>query len=551
MPESTRLVKPAFLWFSILALLTAGPLLGSGYLLLLDWPSGPRFPHTGFFPDPARGVIGNAAPLNALHALVRDLYVYLPDKVFLIAPILLGGLGVSRFARNRLNTGIWAGILGGTLFVINPWVIDRYLSGHLHLLLGYSLLPWAVAPLFDAIESPSLKKAAAAGGWLFALSVIDLHVAGMYTLLLVACYLAVPSSRRLLLAAASLVLAALLCAYWLAPALLTPPDILVGEADLAVYASRPRGLQVLPTLVAMYGFWRNEFLGPAARIPALFLLLVPILSLVALGVRRSLSFERRRRFVIVLLVSSLVALLLAAGDSFPPTAEIFRWVFDHVPPFRIYREPQKFLALLILAYAVFLAVGVGVVLERANPWWRGVAIGMSAMIVLIYGYTAFWGFWRQVELSQYPTDWYVAERYLQQSGDDERLLILPWHLYAVWSFSDGRIVANPARSFFSHDPLVNPEAGFESVPTQSPDPAARAVAHLLEDRRTLSSLGRELAQLGVGYVALLREVDFWSYRFLRRDPNLTILYEGRKILLVRNEVTRSVAPVALWGENVG
>jgi hypothetical protein len=203
--------------------------------------------------------------------------------------------------------------------------------------------------------------------------------------------------------------------------------------------------------------------------------------------------------------------------------------------FRIYREPQKFLALVVLAYAMFFSVGLGFVLTRVDRWWRAIAIGTAGVIVLVYGYTALWGFWGQLELSRYPTDWYVAERLMQDRGDEGRLVVFPWHLYAVWTFSDGRIVANPALSFFSHDPLVNPEAGFPSAPIQSPDPAARAVTLLLEDRSRRETLGQQLAPLGVRYVALLREIDPWNYRFLRRDPNLTLLYEGERLLLFQND----------------
>src|SRR4051812_46112676 len=45
-------------WFGGIALLVAAPLLGGGYLLLLDFPSGPRFPHVPVFPLPSSGVVG-------------------------------------------------------------------------------------------------------------------------------------------------------------------------------------------------------------------------------------------------------------------------------------------------------------------------------------------------------------------------------------------------------------------------------------------------------------------------------------------------------------
>jgi hypothetical protein len=522
-------------WFTALALAVAGPLLSfSGYLLLLDWPSGPRFPRVDFFPDPSTGAIGNTAPLDALHAGLRGVHQYLPDKVFLIAPILLGGIGVYRFVRSRLGVTAWGGILGGTLFVVNPWVIDRYLSGHLHILLAYSLLPWALIPLFDSIRQPGIRPALLAGVLLAALGVIDLHIAGMYALLAVVALLTSPTPRRVGYAAAAMGLGAFLSAWWLIPTMLSPPGIRVGAADLAVYASRPHGYGVLPALGAMYGFWRNEFVGPAGRSPALYLLLIPILGLVGLGTVRMLSANPARRFAVVLAGIALLALLLAAGTSFPPTAGAFRWLFEHIATMRIYREPQKFLALVILAYAVFAAVGLYVVV-LARPGLVSVGVvGLALTAVVGYGYTQLGGLWGQVHLSRYPRDWYAAERVLGQANHRGRIVVFPWHLYAVWSFSDGRIVANPASSFFSGDVLVNPEPGFAQVPSQSTDPTVRFITHTL-DKAQRNHVTPRLARVGIRYVTLLREVDHWNYRFLRRQPDLNPMYEGTRLILFENE----------------
>jgi hypothetical protein len=533
LPPGTRSTVAPAAWFAALSLTVAGPLLGGGYLLLLDWPSGPRFPEVEFLPSATSGGIANTAPLNALHAWLRSLHLYLPDKLFLVAPILLGGFGIYRFVRSRLEVGPMGAILGGTLFMVNPWVIDRYLSGHLHLLLAYSLLPWALFHLFDGMQEPSLARALWSGAWLVALGMIDLHIAGMYALLAVVALLAAPSPRRVLYTVGALSLATVLSAWWLGPALVSPPALEVGPGDLAAYASRPRGYEVLPTLAAMYGFWRNEFVGPAGRIAGLQLLLIPMLSLAAIGLFRLLRRDGAKRFSVVIAMTAGLALLLAGGTSFPPTAGVFRWLFDNILAVRIYREPQKFLALVVLAYALFAAVGLHALLAGRAAWIARTAFGAAVAAVLTYGYTLLGGFWGQVHLSHYPRDWYTAQRVISKGTEDGRLLVFPWHLYAVWSFSDGRIVANPASSFFAGDVLINPEAGFPYMPAQADDATVQYVADLLEERPG-DRFGHRLASVDVRYVALLREVNYWDYRFLRRQRDLDLLYEGTHLAIFRN-----------------
>lgn len=521
-------------WFAVLALGVAGPLLGGGYLLLLDFPSGPRFGSSvPILPLPSSGDLGNGLPLAALHALLRTVHPLLPDKVFLLSPILLGGAGLYRLARSRLGVDPLPALYGATLFVANPFVRDRYLAGHLYFLLDYALLPWALAPLHDALRGKSRRAAPLVALWLAGLAAVDIHVAGLYGILVLSAIVAAPKGR-LLLGGVALGLAAVLSAFWLLPAAFSTPGTGIGPADLAVYASRPAGVAVLPALASMHGFWRDEFPSAAERFPALYLLLIPILGLALTGAVRMLSWRDQRRFGATLSVTAALGLLLAAGTAFPPTAGVFRWLFDHVPLFGVYREPQKFLALVVLAYAIFGSVGVAAVLPQPDRRTGQRVVPILALgAVLAYGAGMFWGFGGEVRPAGYPEGWSEAERVMEESGPG-RLLVLPWELYAVWSFSDGRIVANPAGSFFSREVLTAGEAGFDEVPPQSPDPFRRYVATVLERRREVKSFGHLMAPLSVRYVAWMREADWEAYRFLERQPDLRLVFRDEQISVYEN-----------------
>jgi hypothetical protein len=540
--QDTRRAVPVGAWFLALALVVAGPLLGGGHLLLLDYPSGPQFPQVTAFPLPSSGDIGNGIPLLGALALLKEIHVFLPDKLLLIAPIVLGGTGVYRFVRLRLEASPFAAAYGGTLFVVNPFVYDRYMSGHLFFLLAYSLLPWALSPLFALTRRPSLRVAVAIALWFVALGAIDLHVLGVYALLTLLAASVAPSRLRLAFGAAAIGVGALASAYWFLPSLFTDPGRNIGLADVDVYASRPEGFAILPTLLGMDGFWRDEFTGPGERFSALYLLIVPILALAATGAVELLRPGTRRRFAVALSAGGLLGLILAAGSSFPPTADAFRWAFEHVPYMGAYREPQKFLALLILAYAVFGAVGLDVLVRaragEGRRWLAPAAAAAAVTMALAYGYTMLWGFGGQVKPASYPASWAAADDVMDARGPG-RLLVFPWHLYAVWSFTDRRIVANPAPSFFSREVLSGDEAGFRGFAPQSPDPFSQYIAELLSSRGQIRSLGHLVAPLGVRYVALLREVDWPLYRFVTRQQDLVPIYRGRRITLFENEAWRS------------
>jgi hypothetical protein len=529
-----------WLWFSVLAFAITAPLLGKGFLLLLDWPSGPELPRVPLLPLPSSGDLGSGTPFLALLALLRSIHPYLPDKVLLVAPIVLGGVGMFRLVRSRFGVGSAAAAYGATLFVFNPFVADRFLAGHLFFLLAFALLPWAVGPVLDLLDEPSGRVGVWVGLWLFGLAAIDLHVAGMYGLLVVAAGVTGLTRRGAISAAIGLGIGAALCAYWVLPSLFVAPGSGIGTADLAAYATRPPGMGVLPTLAGLYGFWRDEFAGPAERIPTLYLLLVPILALSLTGAIRVLASERRRRAGIVLVAGAVLGLLLAGGTSFPPTAGAFRWLFDNVAFFRIYREPQKFLALLVLVYATFGAVGLQAVVTRAGRTTHARSWGASVSaicVACVYAYTMLWGFWGQVHLSRYPSDWARAEQIMDAEGPG-RVLVLPWHLYAVLSFSDGRIVANPAPSFFSREVIAGDNVGFPTIPTQSVDPFSAWVQEILTHRREVREVGHLVAPLDIRFIVLLEEADPDRYRFLERQSDLTTLYKGTELQLFENGAWR-------------
>jgi hypothetical protein len=479
-------------------------------------------------PLPSSGDIGNTLPLVATYAALRELWEPLPEKLILLVPIVLGGLGLYRLARGALGLGTLAAVFGGTLFVVNPFVHDRYQVGHLYFVLAYALLPWAAAPLFRALRDPSRREALIAGLWLAGLAAVSFHVAGLYALLVVVFALAAAGRARARLAfvarAAGLGLVA--SAYWLLP-FVVAPERPVGTGDLDAFETRPDGFEVVPTLLALYGFWRREFTRPVEEHPVLYAVVLPILALVVWGAVLLLRSAKDRRLGIALVAAGSLGVVLAAGTAFPPTGGVFRWLFVNVPSLGAYREPQKFLALTVVAYAILGAVGLERALRARRPALLAAAVAFSS--VLLYGHALLWGLGGEIQLSRYPASWAQADRVMQERGDG-RLLVLPWWLYEDWPFTDGRIVASPAPSFFSgREVLVGRDIGL-GLPSASVDPFSYYVDDVL-DLEGVRNLGERVAPLGVRYVAWTEEADLDDLELLSRQRDLTRIYNGGDLVL--------------------
>jgi hypothetical protein len=206
-----------------------------------------------------------------------------------------------------------------------------------------------------------------------------------------------------------------------------------------------------------------------------------------------------------------------------------------VPSLGAYREPQKFLALTVVAYAVLGAVGLERV-GRAGRRWALAAAPVAFAAVLLYGHALLWGLGGDVQLSRYPASWSEADRVMERGGEG-RLLVLPWWLYEDWPFTDGRIVASPAPSFFSdREVLVGRDIGLE-LPPASVDPFSYYVDDVL-DVEGLRDLGRRVAPLDVRYLAWTEEAERADLQLLARQRDLERVYRADDLVLFENRAWR-------------
>jgi hypothetical protein len=515
--------------------------LSGGYLLLLDFPSGPHPGWLPLLPLPSDGlVIPNALVLNVLRP-ASFLSTELPAKFLILLTILLAGTGMFRFLARTVGASTPSALAGAMFFAINPYVYDRLLSGQLFLVLAYAFLGWFLASLaaLTAGQRGALDRCC---GWVVLIALVNVHVGGMAVVLLLAAIAALPIAWRIRARLGALVVALLVAvnAFWLLPALFAGEGTRLGGGDVYAYAPRPRGPAILYHELLLHGFWRNEFASPLKGNPALFLAtFLPLMAAAAAGAVLAVSSPRWRRAAALLGVVALVALVLAMGPSFPPTAPVARWIFDNVPGYGIYREPQKWLALVTLAYAVFAAVG----LDRLGARLRSlthrlpVVVYAAAFLPLLATPTMLWGFSGQVKTSRYPTDWYRAAA--QVAPAPGGLLFLPWNLYQPLPFAGDRTIANPAPNFFVGSVLVSDDPALgRADATGSLDPRVGYVQQLLNHRKRLVRFGHLVAPLGVRFVALAHVADAREYGFLKTQRDLSLVFAGKELTLYENRAWR-------------
>lgn len=127
-----------------------------------------------------------------------------------------------------------------------------------------------------------------------------------------------------------------------------------------------------------------------------------------------------------------------------------------MPLVHAFRDSQKYVALLCLAYGYLGGLGVVEISkelgqQRKNSLKVAGIVLITIMLLTPLGYSfAMFGFQGHVATTDYPQRWYQANEYLNQDEDDYNVLFLPWHLYMDYSWlpSRDKRLANPAWQFF-------------------------------------------------------------------------------------------------------
>lgn len=553
-------------WGAMLAIAIGLPLLGSRPLWLLDWVAGP---HTRQFPPTLLGLNGgltSGVPFvilsNSLVNTFGAIGTWIP--LLFIFPIAAVGMG-------RLVGGSWVKRLASaTLYCVNPFVFERVFVGHFGLLVGYALLPLACSSALHYFQSGKWWRVSPALWWAV-LTGFSAHFAWIYGVLLVAAWV---THRPLTALALTRLLAlgttfALLESYVFLPHTASQLQISTGTAnDLMLYrTSGDPYLGLFGNVLGLYGFWRVGPVLPKDSFSGWPFVLLAILVVAGVGasqhLRRGTQSETKatdegigRRGAAAILLAGIAGYFLALGDQ-GPTGPLFRWAYFHVPFFAVMEEPQKFLMLTALAYAVFFGWGV----ERlTGPVGRlrfdRRTVGAASLAVLLplaYTPTIFDGLAGQIAPSHLPSSWQAADQ-LMGNGSGQ-ILFLPWHLYMAFPFTDGRVIANPAPTSFRRSVISgdNLEAGVYSTSTS---PRSAYLEHLFALGPDDHRFGSHLAPLGVQFVVLAKTADWHNYSWVAVQSDLRLVLDSASLEVWRNRsyvgvgqstanrVVRQISPVA-------
>ncbi len=528
------------------------PLFRPGYLLALDLSWTPNIPVQ---------VSSNNYYLIflILHLLSFVIASQLLEKFLLFGILWLAASGMHRLVKVWGTSEAWACYFAGILYLFSPFAYSRFLAGQYLILLGFALMPWFVAALWNFLTSPDARSSTRLLLWALAVSIVDLHSIILMVLLTVVSIVGFGvtgklDSRRLLKWGSSLSLAwIVLSSYWLLP-------LLLGTSSTATWiqsfnAQFVRAFQtvgdprfgVLFNAAAMYGFWVDKlghYILPKSDVGIWPVLAVLFIALSIVG----LIAERRRVFVWIVFTCGLVAFVLGVGAAYSPFAGIYFFLFNHVPFFKGDRESEKFIGLLVLAYAFLGAIGaswLATLAKRRLKEGRGEFVGgillpfLILISPLVYNPIEMWGFADQMKPVQYPSDWYAVNSQLNADNSNFQVLFLPWHMYLSFSFTSD-VIFNPAASFFNKSTIQGNDIQIANIYTEFNTPTSLYVnTHILPVGSLVKNIGVNLDHLNVKYVVVAKNFDVGQYAWLGHQNDVTLIDNTKNLLVYKNDAWKA------------
>jgi len=531
--------------YGLLTLAITLPLFRSGFIFLLDGTFSPSLDLT----DILRGGLSPSLPLIGLIKLV-SLIVPLEvlHKLLFSLVLLLPGILMYRFTRESMAKE-WA-FLSGLFYTINPWVLERFISGQWFVLLGYAFLPLLIGLFFKILQPTPTRENYIRFTILFAVfPLLSLHFAyiGIFLLgLLFVLYFSIHKGQLyvrwksiLTYGLLSIVVLCIVNSFWIihfTQPTATLPQITFNDFYAYTTTSDPVWGPYF-NVASLYGFWNQDIALPKDLNSLWWLNTIVVLLLSLFGFY---SVVRRKNVLgIALGIIFIPSLVVAVGLASPISANIVKTLYLYLPGFKGLRDTEKIAGLLALTYAFLLPFGayfIAHAIARGSRAYFRFSKTLPYLFILILPFSStfsiFWGASGYIPVAPYPSGWYAAEKALQASQSSDKVLFLPWRGYTRPPFADFHLIASPAQGFFTNELIVSKDEGNDNLVDVHTTPWDKKMFQLLQGFETLEQNKNFLQQERVTHIILAKENDWERYLpFLENSPLLQKVLDSESLVL--------------------
>lgn len=398
-------------------------------------------------------IVSNFATSISAISILREVFGFFNLQSIFFSSTILISILVSYYYISKITEGNNR-FLFALIFFFNPFIYSRIMIGQLGITMAYLLMPLFLFYLFEMFnkefEYKSIAKVVLAMTLIGAMTphffIINfiMFIIGSFWFYF---YRNNFNLKKYLKVLGIFVLLLLLMnLYWIQGMFAGGILEEIDESHESFFAPKTsEGIPAITKVIGMYGFWRESAYDRSYDLMPIWIWYLIIFSLVLIMIIGYYSSKdnKRSNFFYTLF---WIGLILGVGVSHQYTGRIFEQLFENLPFFNGFRDSHKFVSFIALAYAYFLPQAVNSINRLNNQNKKILKILMiTGLIALILGLNfTMINLNGQVRNTEYPSDYFEANEFLNNQEINGKMIYLPWEGYLTYSWSrnvsyDGRI----------------------------------------------------------------------------------------------------------------
>jgi len=326
-------------------------------------------------------------PILFLYGLLSDVdFSVLVTLMDLVPFIILGSCGIYNLLSHLKIKG-WASSIGTLFYLSNTYILLLIDGGQVYLSLAYAMLPWVFLSYLKSIELGALKNKLIFIAAMFATSVFDIRVLYFIFILIFLSFIfdnifypkrfMQSITAHLSLGVCTGLSLVFFHLAWILPSLLAKGLSLPMAYDRLQQVEFLSFSSLGHSLFLLQPNWYLNIFGKVTALRVEFFI-IPVLVFLAP------ILQKRNKNVLLWSCVALLSIFLTKGSQ-QPFGDIYKWLFDNVPGFVLFRDPSKFYFLSALSYSVLIAFTVEAVGNlKSKFYWLNKAIYFSPLLIFMY-----------------------------------------------------------------------------------------------------------------------------------------------------------------------
>jgi len=485
--------------------------------------------------------------------------IWVLEKLLVVMTFTLPVLGVYLYFKKYVEMqSRWALFFALSFSIFNPMLYSRFLDGQVNIYIFYALFPLFLYFVKCFFEYKTLLSAIKVGLWSIILVFTTIHAA--YFIFFIFLIFGVSNlstiSREKKFLSLFLGITTIFCLQllWFIPlymSLSEPESSTIwkinsfDENQQLAFANIPENKNPYIEILSMRWYWgdyENRFVEShdifndgSKNDWIIFIWFIIIVWIIYSYKNKTAD---RYIFLVLWILGFILSLWVTNNTIFTPVNSL---LYNFLPYYAGFREPQKFVLFLVIAYIYFGYFGIIAAWDffkkyKIHSWVAGVVLAFCIISPLLYNFNMLFAFRGQVSVQQYPGEWKEVREYLAENTCEDckyNTLIFPWHGYMSISWTH-KVVPIWVTRYLWKNILFGDTIEIWSVYSSSTRSESKIVEKYIwpswvlrnniTDEKYIDFLS-EVQNIGIQNIVLLKESDYIWYQKILEEMSTKKLLE--------------------------